>query len=195
MSKKSMFYITVFFGWLGLHKFLQKKPIAGLVYLFTLGLFSFGWLFDSIAAYKDMKNNVATYFRVPQDPMPQSFCGQASSVYSFISDSCIDSLMSSHTAYRNSIGPIERDFTRYLLRALVDACITMPLTYDIKGACVNYKLSGYQLGRISLIDEHKQIQIITPNNVNWVDVQGLNDALLYVPQWIEYAKYLQDNSI
>ena len=85
MSKKSMFYITAFFGWLGLHKFLQKKPIAGLVYLFTLGLFSFGWLFDSIVAYKDMKTNVATYFRVPQVPMPQSFCGQASSVYSFIS--------------------------------------------------------------------------------------------------------------
>lgn len=64
MSKKSMFYITVFFGWLGLHKFLQKKPVSGLVYLFTLGLFSFGWLFDSIAAYKDMKcgaNYVAHY--------------------------------------------------------------------------------------------------------------------------------------
>lgn len=38
--------ITILFGWLGFHKFMDKKYILGIVYLFTFGLFFFGWLYD-----------------------------------------------------------------------------------------------------------------------------------------------------
>lgn len=42
------FFICFFFGFLGVHKFREGKIGMGLLYLFTLGLFGFGWLFDSI---------------------------------------------------------------------------------------------------------------------------------------------------
>lgn len=40
------FAICFFLGFLGVHKFLEKKIGMGLLYLFTMGLFGFGWLYD-----------------------------------------------------------------------------------------------------------------------------------------------------
>lgn len=42
--------ITILFGWLGIHKFMDKKPLQGLLYIFTFGLFIFGWIIDVVAA-------------------------------------------------------------------------------------------------------------------------------------------------
>lgn len=42
------FIICLFFGYLGVHKFMEKKIGIGFVYLFTVGLFGFGWLYDWI---------------------------------------------------------------------------------------------------------------------------------------------------
>lgn len=47
-SKKSKLLIVCCFGWLGLHKFLNKKYLIGILYFFTLGLIGFGWIFDII---------------------------------------------------------------------------------------------------------------------------------------------------
>ena len=44
------FLVTLFFGWTGIHKFIEKKNVIGFVYLFTLGLFGIGWLIDVIKA-------------------------------------------------------------------------------------------------------------------------------------------------
>ena len=43
-----IFYITLLFGWSGLHKFMQKNYKAGFLYLFTCGLFGIGWIIDVI---------------------------------------------------------------------------------------------------------------------------------------------------
>lgn len=45
------FAITLFFGWLGIHKFTQKKYGLGMLYLLTLGLFGIGWGIDTILAF------------------------------------------------------------------------------------------------------------------------------------------------
>lgn len=42
--------ITVFLGGFGVHKFLEGERKMGFIYLFTFGLFGFGWIFDSIKA-------------------------------------------------------------------------------------------------------------------------------------------------
>lgn len=44
------FFITLFLGWTGLHKFMDKKIGTGLLYLFTFGLFGIGWLVDIVIA-------------------------------------------------------------------------------------------------------------------------------------------------
>ncbi len=52
----SEFIITLLFGWLGVHKFIQKKYGLGILYFFTLGLFGIGWLIDTITAFMRMTN-------------------------------------------------------------------------------------------------------------------------------------------
>lgn len=42
--------IAVFLGWAGGYQFYQRKWLMGIIYLFTLGLFGFGWLLDIIKA-------------------------------------------------------------------------------------------------------------------------------------------------
>lgn len=39
---------TIFLGFLGIHKFYQKKYLSGVLYLFSYGLFFFGWGYDVI---------------------------------------------------------------------------------------------------------------------------------------------------
>ena len=42
------FVICLLFGWLGVHKFREKKIGMGFLYLFTAGLFCIGWIIDCI---------------------------------------------------------------------------------------------------------------------------------------------------
>ena len=42
------FIICLFLGPLGVHKFMEKKNGMGILYLFTMGLFGFGWIYDCI---------------------------------------------------------------------------------------------------------------------------------------------------
>lgn len=48
------FLVTLFFGWLGIHKFLKKKYVLGILYLCTMGGFGIVWIFDVISAYIKM---------------------------------------------------------------------------------------------------------------------------------------------
>lgn len=50
MSPLAYFFIVLFLGGFGVHYFIQKKPLLGILYLFTLGLFGIGWLVDIIRA-------------------------------------------------------------------------------------------------------------------------------------------------
>ena len=43
---KSIGYILWLFGFTGSHRFYYGKPITGIIYFFTLGLFFIGWIID-----------------------------------------------------------------------------------------------------------------------------------------------------
>lgn len=45
--------IIILVGYLGIHKFMEKKTTLGLIYLFTFGLCGIGWIIDIIIAVKD----------------------------------------------------------------------------------------------------------------------------------------------
>lgn len=47
--------VTILFGWLGVHKFMEKKTGLGIAYLLTLGLFGIGWLVDIVIAINKLK--------------------------------------------------------------------------------------------------------------------------------------------
>lgn len=48
-NKWVAFFLCLFLGWLGVHKFYEGKVLMGLVYLFTGGLCGIGWFVDLIA--------------------------------------------------------------------------------------------------------------------------------------------------
>lgn len=48
------FLVTLFLGWSGIHKFMEKKTNMGLIYLFTFGVFGVGWFIDIISAFRQI---------------------------------------------------------------------------------------------------------------------------------------------
>lgn len=54
------FIVILLFGWSGVHKFIEKKTILGIIYFFTFGLFGIGWLVDIIIAGSKIKNKTMT---------------------------------------------------------------------------------------------------------------------------------------
>ena len=48
-NKWVSFFLCLFFGMIGAHKFYEGKVWTGILYLFTLGLCGIGWVIDTIA--------------------------------------------------------------------------------------------------------------------------------------------------
>lgn len=47
-NKWAALTLCILFGVFGIHRFYEEKRITGFIYLFTFGLFGFGWFFDTI---------------------------------------------------------------------------------------------------------------------------------------------------
>ena len=47
-NKWVAFFLCLFLGFLGAHKFYENKGGMGILYIFTAGLFGIGWLIDCI---------------------------------------------------------------------------------------------------------------------------------------------------
>ena len=57
-NSESKFLMIAFFGYFGIHKFIEKKYIMGLLYLFTLGFFGIGVIIDLINDYAEFENDL-----------------------------------------------------------------------------------------------------------------------------------------
>lgn len=51
MNGKKRFWVTLFGGWFGLHKYMDGKIGIGVLYTLTLGLLYIGWLHDCVVAF------------------------------------------------------------------------------------------------------------------------------------------------
>ena len=56
------------------------------------------------------------------------------------------------------------------------------------GNIINYKINGYQFGRIKLRPKKTKMQIITSNSVQWIEDIDLEQAKKLIPLWIDYCK-------
>jgi len=69
-STEVMFYLTLFGGALGFHRFYMGKPFTGLLYLFTGGLFGLGWFVDLLSLFCGvLKDKRKCYFTPLQNPL------------------------------------------------------------------------------------------------------------------------------
>lgn len=50
-NKWVAFFLCLFLGIFGAHKFYEGKTALGILYIFTFGLFGFGWIFDLISLF------------------------------------------------------------------------------------------------------------------------------------------------
>lgn len=48
INKTVALILCILLGWCGGHKFYEGKPVMGILYIFTVGLFGIGWLIDLI---------------------------------------------------------------------------------------------------------------------------------------------------
>ncbi len=48
------FLVTLFLGFLGVHRFMQKKYVTGFIWFFTIGLCGVGWFVDVCIAFSNM---------------------------------------------------------------------------------------------------------------------------------------------
>lgn len=48
-NKWTAFFLCLFLGTLGIHKIYEERTGIGALYLFTFGLWGFGWLVDTIS--------------------------------------------------------------------------------------------------------------------------------------------------
>lgn len=61
LNRISYFFITLFFGIFGVHKFINKQYGLGVLYMLTFGLFGVGWLTDSVSAFINIFRKSNTY--------------------------------------------------------------------------------------------------------------------------------------
>ena len=75
--------LCIFFGYLGGHKFYEKKYLLGTIYLFTFGLFCIGWIYDIIiltkkamntykTIKKDSENETVSYIKISNSKFPKT---------------------------------------------------------------------------------------------------------------------------
>lgn len=65
------------------------------------------------------------------------------------------------------------------------------LNIEVRGKLfINFKINQCQIGRIDLISSHPQMQILTRDDVKWIDIITLQAAIDLIPKWIEYSKYI-----
>lgn len=63
-SKKTALLLCVFLGWIGIHYFYVGRIGMGILYLFTVGLGSIGWIVDIIKiAMGSFRDNVGAPLR------------------------------------------------------------------------------------------------------------------------------------
>ena len=110
-----MFFVCLFFGFFGVHKFLEKQTGKGFLYLFTCGLFGFGWLIDSsVYLFKAIKYSLQSSPTSTAFADPTAHAEQASAVNSLhskdhaISDSV--SVSENTDTVTTSVGLIKKVF-------------------------------------------------------------------------------------
>ena len=62
--------------------------------------------------------------------------------------------------------------------------------YNFRSGNINFEVARMQIGRISLNDKCRKMQIITPDDVEWIEDISYENDIKNIKHWIKYMKWL-----
>lgn len=162
----SKFLITLFLGWAGVHKFIEKKYGLGILYLFTGGLFGIGWLIDVIVIVFSLIDKKKTTLHFSSYPM-----------HKLLDLFHLDNLEKDYTttAFCENISP--NDSIAYFKNGRIYKTYPPNLDnwYDVK-----YIKSDGVFYNLEVADSIKQIAIPKFDFTDILDNSGITGSLDYV---------------
>lgn len=89
------------------------------------------------------------------------------------------------------LNDLEKQFVNTFLEYLKPFNLDTEIKYNrMSSKHLNFKFRGMQIGRIKLNGRKMNIQVLTENDIKWHDITGVDDALKYLDDWIDYLNYL-----
>lgn len=90
----------------------------------------------------------------------------------------------------NSLNENEKKFIDSLKIQLGD--LKDKLRYNVMSdKTINFKIGDYQIGRVKLSGRKYKMQILDRDNVVWLDISGVDEAINNIKHWVKYAKKLR----
>lgn len=198
-----MFLITTLFGWLGIHKYIKKKYIIGVIYTLTFGLYFVGWAIDIIICIIDMfrkyeKNTLkkdSANILPSVDPESNTNLKKNHFCFSKIEDGYILKY-----EYQKNIAGVEYrdlDFSN-LINGYIEFKLEPDNEYDKKAIAIYQKnvLLGYVYKSDDMINEmiHKYINNDEWKVFGWLCTLDSNEKILSY-QIAFYKKINEDEAI
>lgn len=85
----------------------------------------------------------------------------------------------------------EKIFIKALKKSLENINMANWLEYNVmSNRTINFKIKGMQIGRVKLNGRKYKMQIIDRNNVVWLDIDSVDEAINNIKHWIKYCKHL-----
>lgn len=85
----------------------------------------------------------------------------------------------------------EKVFISTLQDKLRERGITGQLSYNVlSNKIINFTIDGKQIGRVKLSGRKYKMQILDEDNVVWLDIDDLSEAIGNIKHWIKYASKL-----
>lgn len=107
-------------------------------------------------------------------------------------DESLKELQGLDTQHTIKLNDLEKQFIHELLKSLKPFNLDTEIRYNrMSSKHLNFKYRGMQIGRVKLNGRKMNIQVLHKNNdVEWHDISGVDEAIKYIDNWIEYLNYL-----
>lgn len=188
IDKKIDFILCLFLGYLGVHKFYEKKIFLGIIYLFTGGVFFIGWIYDCIKLGKFLnksKNTTIANYNVNNINKTSN-----TEIEILQDDTYSDSLTFkvAGVTYSNPDGSSRQEY----IENLDEDEILELQPYDYKGNTAIYVLDseGHILGNIPKSKVEKIMDLIETSGIDNITI---NEKGNFVNEKEEETYYLKIN--
>ena len=88
----------------------------------------------------------------------------------------------------------EKNFINEFITRATPFAKGFEIIYNFRSGNINFEINDMQIGRISLNDNSKEMQILTKDDVIWIRPITYEEAIKNIDKWIKYMKWLLSHS-